>query len=384
MKLNKITRSVVSQFSISDDVKNLNLTNIKDNLFSYKYDIKRLSAYFQNPTEELEHFYSSFKGEVYENIIYELLLEYAKTAPDIKKFILKGPHQKRDLIQNKSGLLIDNSNQIVYKASYKDISEFDALFFTNNEIYFVEMSTSKKTASLNKRLFKKQALLKVLFPYLEVKALIVLTKGSVGLNNFPSYCTVWVTNDFEDEDFLKELIEKKRQKKITFPSEKKDAKFIEANTISHSNFKYFQTLKWILYKARSHKNFSVDLGFFNSKDLNLYFDIYTKLYIGYLKIEDFRQIAKDYDYEVRDDKVIVSIEKINQKTYGIIYYPKNKNGQLKRVKIDETTIKIKDKEAEGFTNAEIKFMLNVLDEKFVLTLNDINHINKNISIIKTF
>ena len=246
------------------------------------------------------------------------------------------------------------------------------------------MSTSKKTASLNKRLFKKQALLKVLFPYLEVKALIVLTKGSVGLNNFPSYCTVWVTNDFEDEDFLKELIEKKRQKKITFPSEKKDAKFIEANTISHSNFKYFQTLKWILYKARSHKNFSVDLGFFNSKDLNLYFDIYTKLYIGYLKIEDFRQIAKDYDYEVRDDKVIVSIEKINQKTYGIIYYPKNKNGQLKRVKIDETTIKIKDKEAEGFTNAEIKFMLNVLDEKFVLTLNDINHINKNISIIKTF
>ncbi len=373
----------MSQFSISDDVKNLNVTNIKNNLFSYRYDIKRLTAYFTNPTEELEHFYSSFKGEVYENIIYELLLEYAKNTPEITKFILKGPHQKRDLNQNKSGLLIDNSNQIVYKASYKDISEFDALFFTKNEIYFVEMSTSKKTASLNKRLFKKQALLKVLFPYLEVKALIVLTKGSVGLNNFPSYCTIWVTKDFDDENLLKELIEKKKEKRITFPNEKKDIKFVEANTISHSNFKYFQTLKWILYTARSNKKFSVDLGFFNSKDLNLYFDIYTKLYVGYITIEDFKKIAQNYNFDVKDDKVIVSIEKINQKTYGIIYYPKNKNGQLKRVKIDEDSVNIKDKEAEGFTNAEIKFMLNVLDERFVLTLNDINHINKNISIIKT-
>jgi len=373
----------VSQFLISDDVKNLNVTNIKDNLFSYKYDIKRLSAYFENPTEELEHFYSSFKGEVYENIIYELLLEYAKTASEINKFILKGPHQKRDVSQNKSGLLIDNSNQIVYKASYKDISEFDALFFTKKEIYFVEMSTSKKTASLNKRLFKKQALLKVLFPYLEVKALIVLTKGSVGLNNFPDYCTIWVTKDFDDENLLKELIAKKREKKITFPSEKKDAKYVEANTIPHSNFKYFQTLKWILYTARSNKRFSVDLGFFNSRDLNLYFDIYTKLYVGFIKIDDFRKLVEDYNFEVKDDKVIVSIEKINQKTYGVVYYPKNKNGQLKRVKIDEKGISIKDKEAEGFTNAEIKFMLNVLDDKFILTLNDINHINKNISIIKT-
>jgi len=374
----------VSQFPISNDIKNLNVTSIKNNLFSYKYDIKKLIAYFDNPTEELEHFFSSFKGEVYENIIYELLLEYAKTSDKITKFILKGPHQKRDLKQNKSGLLIDNSNQIVYKASYKDISEFDALFFTEKELFFVEMSTSKKTASLNKRLFKKQALLKVLFPYLEIKALIVLTKGSVGLNNFPSYCTIWVTNDFDDDNLLKELIEKKKDKKVSFHDEKKDAKFIEASSITHSNFKYFQTLKWILYKVRSNNRFSVDLGFFNTKDLNLYFDIYTKLYVGYIKIDDFRKLVEDYDFEVRDDKVIVSIEKINQKTFGIVYYPKNKNGQLKRVRIDGEKISIKDKEAEGFTNAEIKFMLNVLDEKFILSLEDITHINKNISIIKSF
>ena len=310
-------------------------------------------------------------------------MDYAKTSSEISKFILKGPHQKRDLNQNKSGLLIDNSNQIVYKASYKDISEFDALFFTKDEVYFVEMSTSKKTASLNKRLFKKQALLKVLFPYLEVKALIILTKGSVGLNNFPSYCTIWVTKDFDDENLLKELIEKKKQKKIHFNNEQKDSKFVEASTISHSNFKYFQTLKWILYKARSNKRFNVDLAFFNSKDLNLYFDIYTKLYIGFIKIEDFKILVKDYDYEVKENKVIVSIEKINQKNYGIIYYPKNKNGQLKRIKIDDDNINMKDKEAEGFTNAEIKFMLNILEDKFILSLDDIAHINKNISIIKS-
>lgn len=203
----------MNKFTITEDIKNLDIKNIKDNLLKYSYDGRKLKNYFTTPSEELEHLYSSFKGEVYENIIYELLLEYALKNEEITKFILKGPHQKRDKKQNKSGLLIDNSNQIVYKASYKDISEFDAMFFTKDELYFVEMSTSKKTASLNKRLFKKYALLKVLFPYLEIKALIVVTKGSVGLNNFPDYCTVWVTNDLDNDEFLKELVSHKFTKK---------------------------------------------------------------------------------------------------------------------------------------------------------------------------
>ena len=373
----------MNRFKISDDIKNLKIDNIKENLLKYSYDSKKLKSYFINPVEELEHLYSSFKGEVYENIIYELLLKYAINEDEITKFVLKGPHQKRDKTQNKSGLLIDNSNQIVYKASYKDISEFDALFFTKDDLYFVEMSTSKKTASLNKRLFKKYALLKILFPYLEIKALIIVTKGSVGLNNFPDYCTVWVTEDLHNDEFLKEIVEKKSQKNLQIGNENYPKKLIQVQELSHSNFKYFQTLKWILLQARSNKRFNVDLSFFNSKNLDLYFDIYTKLYIGYISYNDFKTLVPSFESLVRDDKVIVTIEKINQKTFGIVYYPKEIKGQLKRVVLSEDNVaNIKNKEAEGFTNSEVRFMLNVLVKKFILTLNDINHINKNISIIK--
>lgn len=118
----------MSKFEISEEIKDLNYNKIKNNLFKYRYDLRKLKDYFKNPREELEHLYSSFKGEVYENIIYELLLDYVKEKDEVKKFILKGPHQKRDTKNIKSGLLIDKKNQIVYKASYKDISEFDALF----------------------------------------------------------------------------------------------------------------------------------------------------------------------------------------------------------------------------------------------------------------
>ncbi len=67
--------------------------------------------------------YSSFKGEIYENIIYELLLEYVLTQDEITKFVLKGPYQAKENHFIKSGLLIDSSSQIVYKSAYKDISE---------------------------------------------------------------------------------------------------------------------------------------------------------------------------------------------------------------------------------------------------------------------
>lgn len=371
----------MTKFEISPEIKNLDITKVKENLFFYKYDIRKLKNYFDNPTEELEHFYSSFKGEVYENIIYELLLEYSKYNQDIEKFILKGPHQKRDTSKNKSGLLIDRSNQIVYKASYKDITEFDALFFTKDEVYFVEMSTSKKTSSLNKRLYKKQAILNVLFPYLKVKALIILTQGSVGLNNFPSYCTVWITSEVIDDNLLKNIVLKNAHK-MRFLNNDYNNKFIEANDVTHSNFKYFQTLKWILMKSRSNSKFSVDLGFFNSKNLDLYFDIYSKLYVGFLHIDEFRKLLPDFADDVKEDIVIVTIEKLNLKSFGIVYYPKEKTGQLKRVRIEEDKINIKNKEAEGFTNAEVKFMLNILQKEHSLTLEDINHINKNIDIIK--
>lgn len=374
------------QFKINEEIKQLRTENIEKNLFHYSYDSRVLKALLRNNTSKDDisyiNAYSSFKGEVYENIVYELLLDYALKNDEISKFILKGPYQDKENLYIKSGLLIDRSSQIVYKSAYKDISEFDALFFTKDSIYFVEMSTSKKTASLNKRLVKKYALLKMIFPTLIIRALIIVTQGSVGVKNFPDYATVWKTKDLENDDLIEKIILSKKVKKdkktLKAP---RDKKFIEAFRIRYKKFQYFPTLEWILNKSRSHPIFTVDLKFFSSYKLGLYFDIYTKLYIGYIKVDEFLKLYPQFDLKVVTNRIIVTIEKVNQTQMDIVYYAKETNNKLKRIRLQEE-VSIKDKELDGFTNAEVRFFMKVLDEKHILKVENINHILNNLSLIK--
>jgi len=377
----------LNQFTITDKIKNLEIEDIKENLFHYSYDNKSLKALVKNNTskEDISYIsaYSSFKGEIYENIIYELLLDYALTQEEITRFVLKGPYQDKENVYIKSGLLIDSSSQIVYKSAYKDISEFDALFFTKDSLYFVEMSTSKKTSSLNKRLAKKYALLRVLFPSLIIKSLIVVTEGSTGLRNFPSYATIWITKDLDDEDLIEKIIFAKKVKNdIQTLKAPENKKYIEAYNVRYKKFQYFPTLEWILNTSRQNPKFSVDLKFFSTPRLGLFFDIYTKLYIGFLKSEEFLELYKEFELKAKTNMIIVTIEKVNQTTLDLVYYVKETNGKLKRIRLEESNISIKDKELDGFTNAEVRFFMKILQDKHHLTVDDIKHIQKNISLIK--
>lgn len=375
------------EFTITNKIKQLEIDEIKENLFHYSYDNKSLKALVKNNTskEDISYIsaYSSFKGEIYENIIYELLLDYALTQEEITRFVLKGPYQDKENVYIKSGLLIDSSSQIVYKSAYKDISEFDALFFTKDSLYFVEMSTSKKTSSLNKRLAKKYALLRVLFPSLIIKSLIVVTEGSTGLRNFPSYATIWITKDLDDEDLIEKIIFAKKVKNdIQTLKAPENKKYIEAYNVRYKKFQYFPTLEWILNTSRQNPKFSVDLKFFSTPRLGLFFDIYTKLYIGFLKSEEFLELYKEFELKAKTNMIIVTIEKVNQTTLDLVYYVKETNGKLKRIRLEESNISIKDKELDGFTNAEVRFFMKILQDKHHLTVDDIKHIQKNISLIK--
>lgn len=375
------------QFIITDKIKQLEIEDIKENLFHYSYDNKSLKALVKNNTskEDLSYIsaYSSFKGEIYENIVYELLLQYALTQDEILSFVLKGPYQDKENLYIKSGLLIDSSSQIVYKSAYKDISEFDAMFFTKDSVYFVEMSTSKKTSSLNKRLTKKCALLKMIFPTLQIKALIVVTVGSTGLKNFPEYATIWITKDLEDEELIDKIIFAKKVKNdIQTLKAPTNSKYIEALKVKYKKFQYFPTLEWILNKSRENPKFAVDLKFFSSPKLGLFFDIYTKLYIGFITTAEFLVLYPEFVLKVKSDRIIVTIEKVNQTQLDIVYYVKETNGKLKRVRLEDNNISIKDKELDGFTNAEVRFFMKVLEDKHHLTVENINHILNNISLIK--
>ncbi|MEA3499333.1 MAG: hypothetical protein U9R16_09770 [Campylobacterota bacterium] len=370
---------------ITDDIRDLKLDGIINNLSFYDYHSKYLKKLQKTDIDKEDvHYistYSSFIGEVYENVIYELLLSYAIKNSDITKFVLKGPHQ--DNYQNlKNGLMIDINNQIVYKAGYKDVTEFDALFFTKDSVCFVESTIVKTTTSLRKRLKKKKALLELLFPKLKIKALIILSQGAMGVNVFPSYCTVWVTKPFNNDKLIYELIHNKTTKNKIFDTPK-NKKLIHTKDIHVAMFKYFDTLNWILRNIRKNKKNIVDFKFLSTEKISRYFEIYSKFYVGHINIDTFVRLLKHSNIssiseeipleKIQDKQIIVTIERSTD-SFVFVYYLKIIGDKLKRLDFKDNQLAVSNKDHKGFTAAETKYVKFLFEKSYKLTLEDIIHI----------
>ncbi len=373
---------------ISKQIKTLDTTSLGDNLMYYEYHTRHLLSLIKSGVDrESQQFisaYNGFKGELYENIVYELLLQYAIEEEQITQFVLKGPHQNLSNKNNeKFGLLMDKSQQIVYKAGYKDVSEYDAMFFTKDSIYYVESTIVQSTIGLRKRLRKKTALLTMLFPKLKVNALIILSDGANGLNKFPSNCTIWITDNLNGEEILDKLVLGKKYVKAPIIKYDSD-KLIEAKDIKVDFFKYFDTLGWILKKAINNDKM-INQNFFMSKSVNLYMDIYSKVYIGYVLKDTFKEMLKNYDISllnldgVSEQYIYVTLEKLDDGSFEIIYYARYSNTKLKKIEVFEKDIKLSDKDPKGFTVAEIKFIKHCLKQVNELFESDIINIQKTIA-----
>ncbi len=381
-KIKILSNNKYKHLPLSIDIVNLNTKDIEDNLFNYSYHSRYLTKlHNKNFDKEDPHYistYSSFVGEVYENVIYELLLRYAVNEPYITKFVLKGPHQNGHK-NEKNGLLIDVKNQIVYKSGYKDVSEFDGLFFAdeNKELWFVESTIVKTTTSLKKRLKKKKALLQLVFPNYIIRSLIILSEGVMGANSFPSYCTVWVTKQLNDTNLIFKLIDLNNQPNKPFENLKAQ-KLIETKNIKISTFKYFETLSWILRKVREKKDHIIDFDFLMTEKLEQYFDIFSKLYIGFIDVTNFQKKYPQFNLEnIDENKIVVTIEKLKNK-FELFYYAKLKKGKLKKIEILENDeLKTSDKDPKGFTASETKFMKYIWKQYHELSIENINYINNN-------
>ncbi len=367
------------------EIKYLDTSSCLDNLYFYTYHNRYLQKLQKlNPDKEDPHYistYSSFIGEVFENVIYELLLQYAIKNDDIEKFVLKGPHQ--DNYENmKNGLMIDKNSQIVYKAGYKDVTEFDALFFTKDSVCFVESTIVKTTTSLRKRLKKKKALLEFLFPKLKVKALIILSEGAMGVNVFPSYCRVWVTKPLNDDKLIDDLIHNRNFKDRKF-KEVKAKKLIHSHEVKVAPFKYFDNLLWVLKSLRKeHKNI-LDFKFLESKKISKYFEIYSKFYIGHMSSDTFVRLLKYLNIttisedialdKIQDDQIIVTIEQTKD-GYSLIYYLKIINEKLKKLEVNGEELVVSNKDPKGFTASETKYMKFIFKKLYQLTIDDIQNL----------
>ncbi|OHD97414.1 MAG: hypothetical protein A3E21_08975 [Sulfurimonas sp. RIFCSPHIGHO2_12_FULL_36_9] len=365
---------------ISKSIKTLNESDIGDNLLHYDYNVKYLLSLIRKGiSQDDQHFlssYRSFEGEVFENFVYEKLLIYAAENDNIEKFVLKGFHQDK-IKSHANTLSISEKQQIVYRTKSREISEFDAMLITKDkELYFVEMTLVKSVLKLRKRLRKKKALLEIIFPNYEIKALIILNEGATGVRQLPSYCTVWLTEEFSAKGVLDYIVDTDARKLLPKKRIKSD-KMIEAHVLKLYPFRYYNTISWITKTIRSHKKYVLDMNFLMSQKVQRYHDLYNKFYIGYVDAAEVRE-ELNLDKSLEDDhRVIVAIEKKHSDEITLTYYIQQTRKILYLYSYDDNNKIIREKkDPYGITITEVYHISKMMDEKYKLNASNLATIKK--------
>jgi len=247
--------------------------------------------------------------------------------------------------------------------------------FTDRELYFVEMTLVKSVSNLKKRLRKKRALLEVLFPRYKVKALLVLNEGATGISELPPYASVLLTKPYCARNILDRLAvnaPKAPIQKIDTP------KIAHAEEIKTAAFKYYATLSWMLRSLRGKE--PIDIEFFKRPTTQIYHDIYTKVYIGFLSIEDFKKLAPSLSWEgSKASRVVVAIEKDHSGGYFLTYFIRHASKKLDNVILSEEGPKVVKKDPYGITLTEMNHLDKVMGEQYSLTFEQHYQLNQIIS-----
>jgi len=366
---------------ISRSIQLLEKDDIADNVLHYTYNTKHLLSLIKEGISEDDptfmSSYRSFEGEVYENFIYEKLLRYAKENDEIDKFILKGYHQDK-YKSYPNTLSISEKQQIVYRTKSREISEFDAILITKKqELYFVEMTLVKSVLKLRKRLRKKKALLEIIFPNYEIKALIILNEGATGTKQFPDYCKVWFTKEFSAKDVLSYIVDEKPRKLLKKESIN-SKKMIETDKLKLYPFKYYNTMTWITKTLRMHKKHILDIYFLMNYKIQRYHDLYNKFYIGYCRVSEIAELLslniEEYD---ENQRVVVAIEKKHSNEIILTYYIQKTRKLLHLFSFDDENRMTKEKkDPYGITVTEVYHVNRFMDSSYELSVANLITIKK--------
>jgi len=365
---------------ISKSIHALDEFDIADNLLHYEYNTKHLLSLIKQGIDKDDptylSSYRSFEGEVFENFIYEKLLRYASQSEDISKFVLKGFHQNK-FKSHPNTLSISEKQQIVYRTKSREISEFDAMMVTkNNELYFVEMTLVKSVLKLRKRLRKKKALLEIIFPNYEIKALIMLNEGATGVKQFPDYCKVWFTKEFSAANVLEYIVDK-TPRELAPKEIIKSPKMIEASSLKLHPFRYYNTMTWITKTLRSHKKHILDMYFLMNYKVQRYHNLYNKLYIGYTTVQEVSSILSLPENEYDDEqRVVIAIEKKHSDEIVVTYYIQKTRKNLYLYSFDNGKIVKEKKDPYGITVTEVYHISKFMDESYALSVANLKTIKK--------
>ncbi|NOQ32152.1 MAG: hypothetical protein GQ570_13635 [Helicobacteraceae bacterium] len=362
---------------ITQSIKNSTSDDIGDNVLYYYYGVKHILKMIRNgidreSPEFLVHF-QSFSGQVFENFVYEKLLRYAVENDDIKYFIVKGPHRTKKTYALPNTISLDEKGSIVCRTNRNEIGEFDALIFTKqNELYFVEMTLTKSVSSLRKRLRKKKALLEAYFPKLEVKALLILTEGVVGVNALPAHATTWIIKPFDATPTLDYIASTKKRKLKPFEIIK-DEKVVGTDVLDIYPFRYYNTLAWILKKSRSNPKKTLDMEFLLREDVVRYHELFTKIYIGYMPIAKFKEMFSDVNTKNATEAVIC-VEKEHTGNFRVLYFLQYSRKNLDMVTFKNDKTKVEKKDPYGISVNEVLHIRKSMNESESINIQQMNEI----------
>lgn len=364
---------------MSESIRLLEIGDIGDNLYHYDYNTKHLLSLLAKGIAVDDPLYissfRSFEGEVFENFIYEKLLRYAQNNDYIDKFVLKGFHQNKHKAFANT-LSISEKEQIVYRTKSREISEFDAMFVTvKNELYFVEMTLVKSVLKLRRRLRKKKALLEIVFPNYEIKALIILNDGATGAKQFPDFCKVWFTKEFSAGDVLDQIIAKNKRQ-LSPKDIVSGGCMIEAHELKLHPFRYYNTMSWITKSIRSNKKHILDMSFLMNFKVQRYHNLYNKFYVGYLNIENAKSLLKLEGVFDETQRVMVALEKKHSDEIVLTYYIQTGRKKLFLYIIENGKITKEKKDPYGITVTEVFHINKQMDSSYEMDLTHIGVIKK--------
>lgn len=156
-----------------------------------RYPYRMLKPYLRTPKNSIryKHSRANLLGEMYENLIYERLLAWARSENRVSEFILKGPYVNCEQKVG-DGLVYNSRNQIFYMSSGETIAEFDALLTLDGCRYLIEITDTENKPLIRELAYdslRKYNLMKILFPGERLGCWIITTyQKRIDLGGLPN------------------------------------------------------------------------------------------------------------------------------------------------------------------------------------------------------
>ena len=107
-----------------------------------------------------------------------------------------------------------------------------------------------------------------------------------------------------------------------------------------------------------------------------YHNLYNKFYVGYLSIENAKNLLQLTDEYKKDQRVIVALEKKHSNEIIVTYYIQTARKNLYLYSVEEGRITKEKKDPYGITVTEVFHSNKQMDSSYELTMHQIKVVKK--------